>query len=642
MQKYISSASGIMLLTVALSLPLHARAATNADLAGNEATNDSVSLNDIVVTGTRNATPQRNLPMTISTIGRTKLTEGARTNVLPTLTEQVPGLFVTSRGMTGYGVSGGAAGSINMRGIAAGTGQVMVLIDGHPQYQGVFGHSISDSYQTMMVDHVEILRGPASVLYGSNAMGGVINIVTRGMKADGVKTHINLGAGSWGTVQAEASNQLCKGRFSSTVAAQYSRSDNHRPRMGFEQYGGFIKLGYDLSQQWNIFADIDLTHFNASQPGSETAPLYEADQWITRGAAAFGIENHYDRFNGRISIYDNFGIHKINDGYGPSSNGNVPQTELFRSKDALLGVSWFESMNIFCGNTITVGMDYQHIYGHAYYTSRTTGEVVTAGKRGKQSTHQHQNELAGYVDVRQDVASWLTVDAGIRYDHHSVAGDEWIPQAGIVVRPSQTGEVKAMVSKGFRNPTTKDLFLYGTANEELKAERLWNYELSWKQRMLDGALTYGVNLFIMNGSNMIQNVANKLVNTGEIQNRGAELEGAWRISQHWSVNTNHSFLHMKYHVVGAPEYKGYIGANMHYGKWKAGMGLQQLCGYFYNEKDLDAKKAFTLLNANVEYSATKNLALWARGENLLAHRYQTLAGYPMPRATFMAGVNMNF
>lgn len=144
-----------------------------------EEINDSMKLQDVVVTGTRNATDVRFLPQTVTVIGREKLTEQYQTSILPTVMQQVPGLFITSRSMLGYGVSGGAAGGINMRGVAGGSGQLMVLIDGHPQYQGIYGHPISDSYQTLMAERVEVLRGPASMLYGSNAMGGVINIVTR-------------------------------------------------------------------------------------------------------------------------------------------------------------------------------------------------------------------------------------------------------------------------------------------------------------------------------------------------------------------------------------------------------------------------------------------------------------------------------
>ena len=69
---------------------------------------------------------------------------------------------------------------MNLRGIGGSpTAGLLVLIDGHPQYMGLMGHPIADAYQTMLTDRVEVLRGPASVLYGSNAMGGVINIVTK-------------------------------------------------------------------------------------------------------------------------------------------------------------------------------------------------------------------------------------------------------------------------------------------------------------------------------------------------------------------------------------------------------------------------------------------------------------------------------
>ena len=139
--------------------------------------NDSLHLQEVVVTGTRSATDTRYLPQTVTVIERDLLTNQYQTSILPTVVQQVPGLFVTSRSVLGYGVSGGAAGGINMRGIAGGSGQMMVLIDGHPQYQGIYGHPISDSYQTLMAERVEVLRGPASMLYGSNAMGGVINAV---------------------------------------------------------------------------------------------------------------------------------------------------------------------------------------------------------------------------------------------------------------------------------------------------------------------------------------------------------------------------------------------------------------------------------------------------------------------------------
>ena len=602
-----------------------------------EAQTDSLSLQEVVVTGTRNATDVRHLPYTVTVIGRQALTEQQQTSVLPTVMQQVPGLMVTSRSVMGYGVSTGAAGGINMRGLTGGVGQMLVLIDGHPQYNGVYGHPISDSYQTLMAERVEVLRGPASVLYGSNAMGGVLNIVTRSMHEDGVKTHINLGAGSYGTVQTEASNQVRSGRFSSTVAAQYSRTDNHRPHTGFEQYGGYVKLGYDISDHWNVAVDLDLTHWNASNPGTVTQPKLENDQWITRGAASLTIDNHYNATSGALSIYDNFGRHKINDGY--NADGGTPQTDLFRSKDAVAGVSWYQSAQLFDGNRITVGLDYQHIYGRAWYTNRETGETVTTQRRLMQSAHSHENEVAGYVDFRQDITRWLTVDAGLRYDHHSTAGGEWVPQAGIVCRPTRDGALKASVSKGFRNPNTREMYMYGTANHDsLRAERLWNYELSWRQQL--GGFSYGANIYYIKGDNMIQTVAGKNINTGEIENYGAELEAQYRINSHWTLSTNHSLLHMENPVVAAPTYKGFLGANFYYDRWSIVAGLQYISGLYTAVGDNETKENFCLLGCTVNYALCRNVGLWLRGENLLAQRYEINLGYPMPRATFMGGVNI--
>ena len=606
-------------------------------LVARAQTADSVSLAEVVVTGTRNATDVRHLPMTVTVIQREALTEQHQTSILPTVMQQVPGLFVTSRSMIGYGVSTGAAGSINLRGISGGTGQLMVLIDGHPQYQGIYGHPLSDSYQTMMAERVEVLRGPASVLYGSNAMGGVINIVTRRpVSHSGMSTQANLGVGSYGTIQAEASNQLRSGKFSSTVAAQYGRTDNHRPHMGFEQYGGFLKLGYDINENWSASLSGNVTHWNASNPGATTQLKLENDQWITRGEVSVALTNNYGWTNGALSAYSNFGRHKINDGY---DEGKSPQKSLFRSNDALTGISWYQSVNLFEGNRITAGVDYQHIYGRAYYTSRETGEEMPPSL---QTTRQHLNEIAGYVDFRQDILPWLTVDAGLRLDHHSVSGTEWIPQGGIVVRPVNDGELKAMVSKGFRNPTMKDMFLYKPANEELEPERMMSYELSWKHRVMESCLTYGINLFLIKADNIIQTVAMKNINTGKLLNKGIEAELSYRINNNWSVNTNHSYLHMNNPVVAAPQYKGYLGVNWNCCKWSATAGLQQICGLYTVVGENAEKESFTLLNATVGYQMLKCLGLWVKGENLLAQRYEVIKGYPMPRATFMAGVNITF
>ena len=291
-------------------------------------------IDEVVVTGTRNETDVRHLPMTISVVGRQQIEKRYEPSLLPLLTEQVPGLFTTSRGIMGYGVSTGAAGGMSLRGIGGSpTAGLLVLIDGHPQYMGLMGHPIADAYQSMMAEKVEVLRGPASVLYGSNAMGGVINIVTRRQQEEGVKTNMQVGYGSYNTLQTEFSNRVKKGRFSSVVTGSYNRTDGHRPDMGFEQYGGYAKLGYDISSFWKIWGDVNVTHFNASNPGTIQVPLIDNDSRITRGMTSFALENHYEKTSGGLSFFYNWGRQPgLTDGCkrtAASIRGSLPSSAFF-------------------------------------------------------------------------------------------------------------------------------------------------------------------------------------------------------------------------------------------------------------------------------------------------------------------------
>ena len=595
-------------------------------IAAQEAARDTsfsarnFSLDEVVVTGTRNETDVRHLSQTVSVIPRLSIEESQQSSLLPVLTEQIPGLFTTSRGIMGYGVSNGAAGGISLRGLSGGNARLMVLIDGHPQYAGIFGHPISDAYQTLLADKVEVLRGPASVLYGSNAMGGVINIVTRKMHEDGVRTDIRAGYGSYNTLETELTNRIRKGRFSSVISGSYNRTDGHRENMPFEQYGGYAKLGYELTDHWNTYADVNVTHFNATYPGSVSAPLLEGDQRITRGMASFALENNYDRTSGGLSFFYNWGDHWINDGYTPSA-GEEPQDGRFNSFDDMMGLSIYQSARFFTGNRITFGFDWFR-YGGEAWTEYVKGEQ--SGTR-EDIVDKHEDEVAGYVDIRQDIGAWLTFNAGLRIDHHSRIGTEWVPQAGLAFHLPHSIELKASASKGFRYPILREMYMFPPQNPDLKPESMWNYEIAFSQRIWDGRFSYGVNVFYIDGKNLIMTLPNPSgsgmlnQNSGEIDNTGV----------------------MENLVVAAPEHKLYAGVNFSKGRWNISTGVQYIAG-LYTSTDPVYKEYFTLWNLRASFRAARWLDIWARGENLLAQSYEINAGYPMPRATVMAGININF
>ena len=613
-----------------LALCLFAQTAVAQKQDSLQQTQRTLSIDEVVVTGSRIATDRRLLPMTISVVEREQIEQDNRPSLLPTLVEQVPGLFITSRGVMGYGVASGAAGGISMRGVGGSpTTGVMVLIDGHPQYMGLMGHPIADAYQSMIADRVEVVRGPASVLYGSNAMGGVINIITRKSKEPGSHTDIRLGYGSYNTLDAEAANRTHAGRFSSTVTASYSRSDGHRANMDYEQAGGYARLAYDLGREWEITGEVNLTHFNASNPGSISSPIIDNDSRITRGTSSIALRNS----RGAVSAFYNWGVHRINDGY---SAGDSPLDYRFRSQDAIAGAMLYQSFTLLKGNRTMVGADYRHFGGKALnrYLDGSADKIIA---------DKEMDNVAAYIDLQQQLTPWLTLDAGVRMDYNSHIGTEWVPQGGIAVQLPRNMQLKAMVSKGFRFPTIREMYMFPPQNPDLKAERMWNYEISLRQQV--GSVSYGVSLFYIDGENMIRTlpVDGRMmnVNTGRIENFGTEIEATWSVSSHLSLSANYSYLHMKYPVVAAPEHKLYAGARYTVGRWALATDVQLLRGLITQTSPLMEENVL-LWNCDLGFTLARQCRLYLRAENILAQRYEINAGYPMPRATLHGGVKLSF
>ena len=646
MKKSISAAAVAFGLFMAGPVPANGSVASESRPAvGNEAApaerKDTIS--QVVVTGTRNETDVRHLPMTVSVVERKTLENSVSTSVLPVLNNAVPGFFSTSRGLLGYGVSDGSAGQMSVRGIGGSvqagipTTGVLVLIDGHPQYMGLMGHPVSDACQTMIAERVEVLRGPASVLYGSHAMGGVVNIVTRRMQENGIRTSADLAGGSYGTFLGEVSNTIRKDRFSSVFSASYNRTDGHRENMGFEQYGGYVKLGYDFTDNWKVWADANLTHFNASNPGPVYAPLTDCDQKITRGMATIAVENDYDRTSGSLSFFYNWGDHWINDGHNA---GEAPLDYRFTSFDRMYGVSWYQSARLFEGNRLTLGFDYFHFGGESRNEYLTDGHAEVLADKAV-------DEYAAYLVFRQDIGKWITLDAGFRVDHHSTVGTELVPQAGIAVHLPENAGLKFMASKGYRNPTIREMYMFPPQNPDLEPERLWSYELSASQDLADGKLHYEANVFYINGDNLIMRLPNPSgsgmlnQNSGRIENWGAEAALSYRFNPVWNIYGNYSWLHMENPVLASPRHKLYVGADFTKGRWSASTGVQYISG-LYTDLVSRTTEEYVLWDLRCSFRILDWLSVYAKGENLLAQRYEIMAGYPMPRATVIAGLRFDF
>ena len=434
---------------------------------------DSIQkISEIVVTGTNMATSRNQLPYSISIVKREELEESGENKILNILSGRIPGMFVTQRGIGGFGVSTGGSGGIKIRGVGGSpTSQILMMVDGQPQFAGNFSHHIADTYTMDYVEKVEVIRGPASVLYGSNAMGGAINIITANAEKEGVHNVVNASYGSYNTANVDYMNKIKCGKFSSLVSFNYSTTDGLAKDFDFDQYSGYAKIKYDITDNWNTSADYNIIKFKGSDPTYISENVTEPyTQHIIRGAASLNLNNRFENTAGSIKLFYSYGNHFI---YDPKP---------FHSLDDHFGVIAYQSFSLGKGNNVTVGVDYTRYTGEIPRSGgnyHTEGSITTIAKK-------EINEVGPYVLVSQDIFSdYISLNAGIRYVTNDKFGDTWVPQGGITLFPKGNTIIKGSVAKGYRNPSFRELYLYKPANEDLNPESMINYEVSIAQYALD-------------------------------------------------------------------------------------------------------------------------------------------------------------
>jgi len=605
----------ILLLIISLkSAALHAQENIRSILQ------DTVNLDEVVVTGTAVKVNRSNVPMAVSVVGTTQLNQSIETALLPALNGRVPGLFVTERGIMGFGVSAGAAGQISIRGIGGSpTTGVLMLIDGHPQFMGIFGHPLPDSYVASDVEKVEVIRGPASILYGSNAMGGVINIITRKQKKEGLHGNAHLMAGSHNTSKYMASGGYKKDGFSAFVSMNHDRTNGHRDNADFKITNGYVKLAYAMNKNLDITADLSLAQFNAQDPGPDTLNALPGNILdVTRGYWSLTINNDYGRYSGTVKLFHNFGEHNISDG--------------FHSNDVNYGVNIFETVKLFEGNTITLGADYL-IYG-----GKAENEIFNSFIT---DTSIYDAGLYGFI--QQTIFGSFTLNAGLRVQNHETYGTEWIPAGGFAWKPGPTTTLKGSVAKGFRSPTIRELFVWNH-NVNLIPEKIINYETGIYQTFIQNRLRLELTGFIVNGKDLIITVPMQgLQNAGEVANRGIEFSGTASINKNLTLTTTYSYTHMEKTVYATPKHNLFASIDYNLKNLHAMISVQHI-DKLDTDPAVNSEKmeTYTLLNSKVSYRLFNWCELFVSAENILNQEYENNIWYPMPGITAFGGVKMNF
>ena len=545
--------------------------------------------------------------------------DGART-VLDAVEALVPGAFVTRRGMMGYGIATGGTGGISIRGIGEqpNTG-VLVVVDGRPDFQGLMGHPLPDFYSLSDAGSVTVTEGPASVLWGSNAMGGVVEVSPR-RTPEGMSTRLTSSLGSYYTGQHRLAHGARFNRAFYTLTAGISHTGGERPSSAFRSQDGSLALGGDLSRVWKASVDARYGHFHVEDPGPVTAPLSGSYARVGRGGFSANLDNAAGRTWGYARVYSSLGNHWITDG--------------FRSIDRSTGLR----------------VD-QHVSLAPHLTLEGGGDLVRYGGRARNvlarlDYGQHNfTSAAGFTRAAWEPSARFRLHSGVRYEHHSLFGAIAVPEAGATLALTSRYSVSAEIGRGYRNPTIRELYLFPAPNPALRPERLWNYQATFQARPA-GSLTASATLFYADLSNLIVVTGRypnlRSLNGGRALNRGVESMAAWRPARRLAVRSGYAWLHSTNLAPYVPVRKWNYAV-----EFDASRAFVHFGGVTAGERWADAAHTrrmpgYTSSIFRITVPLGPRWSLYSLVDNLFNRRYEVVPGYPMPGVNAAAGFTVSF
>jgi outer membrane cobalamin receptor len=585
------------------------------------AIHDTINLDEVVITGTTAKVNKRNIPMAVSVVNNLQITESSETALLPILNGRVPGLFVTEWGVMGFGVASNAAGQISIRGIGGNpTTGVLMLIDGHPQFMGIFGHPLPDSYIASDVERVEVIRGPGSILYGSNAMGGVINIITKKQTREGFSGNAHLMYGSFNTQKYMISGGYKKNKFSIFASVNHDQTDGHRPNSEFSITNGYTKLSYRVNDNVNLSTDFSLAHFKATDPGPDTVNAISGSSLdIMRGYWSVTADNNYEKHSGSVKLFYNFGEHKISDG--------------FHSTDANYGFNIYESIKLFEGNNLTIGADYLNYGGLAENEKAMGGQGMIF-----KDTTVYDAGIYGFV--QQTLFNRLTINTGLRMQNHQVYGKEWIPAGGLAYKFWRNSTLKISLAKGFRSPTIQELYIWNH-NVNLSPATIMSYETGLLQSFFSNKLKLELTGYIVKGDNLIIAVPLAgLQNAGQVYNKGIEFSANSYPVTNLGLNLTYSYIDMESPVYATPKHHLYLSGDYLMNKFRISASVQYVNHLDTDPSAITSYQNYTLVSSKISYLIKKYAELFISAENILNQKYENNRYYSMPGITVFGGIKL--
>ena len=584
----------------------------------------TTTLEPVVVTATRTPRPISQVAASITVITADEIAATGATRLDEVLRDTV-GLQVRSHG------SAGALANPSIRGSAAA--QVLVLLDGvrlNSAQNGQF--SLSDLPVALgEIERIEVLRGPSAALYGSNALGGVIQIITHTPETEPL-TRLSWREGRFESRNLSVSTSQKLDRFRYRLGANLDRSDGFRENSDLEQHSFDGLLGFDLGAGYDLKVLANHLDKEIGVPGSTSFPSPQARQWDRNTHASLSL-------TGPVGPLDMVarGI------YGRQRS---------EYKDP---AGWFPSHDIHILKTL--GAELQAAAQNGPHSLLFGGDVYRDEIDSTTNGKKDQDRWSAFGQYEIKATPWVTLLLGLRYDAHADFDNETSPRAAALFSLSESTRVRVSAAKAFRAPTLNDRFWpdvgYAIGNPDLVPETAWEYELALDQRLNEmGDISLA--LFLRDAEDLIEWAQNGSgvwtpSNVSEARIWGFEAGTNLRLHPLFATGANYTYLHPKNEksdefLDGKPRHQAHLYLDV--GPVEgARLRLDGRYMYYYPETSREDKEHFVMdASLTRPFMLKKGLELEVEVsvKNLFDEEYEESPGYPMPPRQLFVGITAYF
>ena len=573
----------------------------------------------VVVTATSVPEQEKEIGSAVTVITREQI-EKSETPVVSDLLRQVPGLDVVTLGTPG------SQTSLFTRG--TNSTQTLVLVDGARMNSPFFAGYDWSAATTENVERIEVVRGPFSALYGSDAIGGVVQIFTRAPEP-GFSGRAAGEAGNQGQGRGSGSFAAGEGAFGATGSYSYTAFDGDRPDTDWRQRNGAGRIEARLSDRSRVSLEGSLLDGETGNPGAVGSPF-------STGTAR-GLFHEE-----RIALPSTFAL--------SDTNQLDVQLATVRSRPGYRDVG-FESETD--ARTYQTRVADTARLGNHQLTGFASWEKwkVDDGSNFGPNIEDGRTTIWGLGAQDAVTLGSFTVTAGLRYDHNSEFGSAWSPRGTISwLSPDGLWKVRASGGTGFRAPTVGELFYPFGGNPALKPEKSVSAELGAERYVGTGRAE--VSLFWNDLKDLIvyEFSTQTNENVGHARTRGVEVGWRQPIGTRVFVDATYTYLDTEDLATGEallrrPRHRASLGVD-----WRPIPAVDVYPRVMYVGSRADASEvsgpvtdpAYVRLDFTGRWQATSYVAPYVRVTNALNHQYDEAAGYPAPGILAAGGLDLKF